>query len=264
MAPPALRMPKAERCREHLHRLSQWDDFLLAESGLPGPRANLELAQTVADLGDPALFRRYLSLKPAQAPANSAQVFLVICGVIGYERLLADGQTSALGTLRTCAGDSRWRVREGVALALQRVGAKDMRTLLRYMRDWSHGTLLEQRAVAAALAEPRLLRDAKVAKAVLGVLRQITRGIVALRDRTGPDFLTLRQTLGYAWSVAVAALPVEGKRQIERWITTSDKDVIWIMKENLTKKRLTQLGPEWVARCQRKLATRSSDARRRR
>ena len=35
----------------------QWDDFLLANSGLPGPRANIELARAVAREGEAARFR---------------------------------------------------------------------------------------------------------------------------------------------------------------------------------------------------------------
>lgn len=178
MSTPAPRRRKAERYRQHLRRLAQWDAFLLAESGLPGPRANLELAQAVADLGDRPLFRRYLSFGPARAPTNSPQEFLVLCGVIGYGRLLAEGQASALPVLRKCAGDPRWRVREGVALALQRLGEKDMHGLLRCMRGWSRGTLLERRATAAALCEPRLLRNAQVAKSVLDIFGEITGAVI--------------------------------------------------------------------------------------
>ena len=43
-----------------LKSLDDWDEYLLHESGLPGPRGNLELAQAVADLGSHELFRRYI------------------------------------------------------------------------------------------------------------------------------------------------------------------------------------------------------------
>ncbi len=38
-------MAKADQYREILRTLDEWDAFLLKESGLPGPRGNLELAQ---------------------------------------------------------------------------------------------------------------------------------------------------------------------------------------------------------------------------
>ena len=37
---------------EKLRSLKDWDSYLQEESGLPGPRGNLELAQAFADLGD--------------------------------------------------------------------------------------------------------------------------------------------------------------------------------------------------------------------
>ena len=48
-------MRKADRYRQILKTLEDWDDFLLQESNLPGPRANLELVQAVADEGDETL-----------------------------------------------------------------------------------------------------------------------------------------------------------------------------------------------------------------
>jgi hypothetical protein len=37
--------------RKTLRRLDGWDDYLREESGLPGPRANLELVHAVAEEG---------------------------------------------------------------------------------------------------------------------------------------------------------------------------------------------------------------------
>ena len=98
--------------------LETWDAFLLKESGLPGPRGNIELAQTVADEGDVALFMRYLSYDAQAAPTNSPYEFLAFCGVLGMGRLLAAGQFEALAVIRQTANDPRWRMREGVAMAL--------------------------------------------------------------------------------------------------------------------------------------------------
>jgi hypothetical protein len=43
---------KVERYRETLRELDDWEPHLLAESRLPGPRANLELVQAVGEEGD--------------------------------------------------------------------------------------------------------------------------------------------------------------------------------------------------------------------
>ncbi|MGD8555442.1 MAG: hypothetical protein PVJ32_08385, partial [Anaerolineales bacterium] len=63
-------MTKRDDYRQHLRRLEEWDSFLLNESGLPGARANLELAQAVADEGDEQLFRRYIAYGADSAPTN--------------------------------------------------------------------------------------------------------------------------------------------------------------------------------------------------
>jgi hypothetical protein len=239
-------MSKVDEYREILRTLENWDLFLLRESGLPGKRANLELAQAVADEGSEELFERYLSFDPGKAPVNSPYEFLAFCGVVGLGRLLSEGKMEILKTLRPYASDPRWRIREGVAMALQRLGRVDMDSLLWEMDQWSKGNLLEKRAAAAALCEPKLLRQGKHIERVLQILDEITTSIQSTEDRKSDEFKALRKGLGYCWSVAAVALPDEGKKMMERWFSSNDKDVLWIMKENLRKKRLTRMDAGWV------------------
>ena len=243
-------MTKADEYRNKLGTLDDWDAFLLKESGLPGPRGNLELAQVIADKGNPALFERYLAYDADQAPTNSPYEFLAFCGAVGLGRLLAEGKTEMLATLRRCASDRRWRMREAVAMALQRLGDVDMSGLIQAMKPWSTGTPLEQRAAAAALCEPRLLGQPKHARAVLRILDKITTSVRKVENRKSEDFLALRKGLGYCWSVAVAALPDEGKRLMEKWLADTDPDVRWIMRENLKKNRLARVDAGWVKKWQ--------------
>jgi len=237
---------KAGSYRVVLRTLPDWDDYLRRESGLPGQRANLELAQVVADEGDEARFEHLRSYSPEKALTNTPGEFLAFCGVLGLGKLTAEGRTELLEVLKRYADDPRWRVREAVAMALQRFGDADIGALLREMEGWVGGSYLERRAAAAALCEPRLLADQGVKVRVLHILDDITRSIEASNDRKDPDFKVLRQGLGYCWSVAVAASPKEGMRWMERWLHSSDPDVSWIMRENLKKKRLERLDPVWV------------------
>jgi hypothetical protein len=246
-------MTKADEYRNKLSTLDNWEEFLLRESGLPGPRGNLELAQVVADLGTQKLFERYLCYDADQAPTNSPYEFLAFCGVVGLGRLLAEGKSEMLATLRRCAADRRWRIREAVAMALQRLGDEDMSALIQAMKTWSTGTPLEQRAAAAALCEPRLLSQAKHARAVLRILDKITASLRKVENRRSEDCLALRKGLGYCWSVAVAALPDEGKRLMEKWLVDSDKDIHWIMRENLKKDRLARADADWVKKWKSKI-----------
>lgn len=239
-------MDKSTQYRQILSTLAEWDSFLLQESGLPGPRGNLELAQVVADEGDEALFRRYLAYGPETAPTNSPQEFLAFCGVAGLGKLLAAGQTEVLDTLHHYASDPRWRTREAVAIALQRWGEQDMAALLSEMEQWSQGSLLERRAVVAALCEPKLLRQPQQAKRVLQILTNITASLSGEKQPKSDDFKVLQKALGYGWSVAVAALPEEGKRMLEHWFASNDKAIRWIMRENLKKNRLSRMDAAWV------------------
>ena len=215
-----------------------WEPFLQQESHLPGPWANLELLQAAADEGSPAQFAHWLT---------QGDEFLAACGAAGFGRLAAEGVPGSLATLRQTANDRRWRVREAVATGLQRVGARNLATLLEALADWASGTPLERRAVVAALCEPALLRGSPQALAVLEVLDRITASLAAETARRSDEVRALRQALGYGWSVAVAACPEPGKRALERWLASSDADIRWLARENLKKARLTRLDPAWVA-----------------
>ena len=50
-----------------------------------------------------------------------------------------------LKPLRRYASDPRWRIQEGVCMALERLGEKDMDRLSEEMGRWSRGNLLEKR-----------------------------------------------------------------------------------------------------------------------
>ncbi len=243
-------MTKSDIYRQMLKTLPDWEPYLLQESGLPGPRGNLELAQVVADEGDRALFERFLANTPEVAPVNDPHEFLAFCGVVGLGRLLAEGDGKVLDQLRPYASDPRWRLREGVAMALQRLGKRDMPALLKAMEDWSLGTWLEQRAAAAALAEPALLHNQADALHALQILDRITASMQDSGEAKTDNFKVLQQGLGYCWSVVVAAAPEQGKRLMEKWLASPDPAIQRLMQENLKKNRLVRLDPAWVAKWQ--------------
>jgi hypothetical protein len=239
-------MKKVEAYRHKLRTLESWDSLLLQESNLPGPRANLELAFAVAEEGSASLFLRYANLNAEEAPTNTPGEFLAVCGVLGLGYLTARAEGNYLSIIRESAADARWRVREAVALGLQRLGQTDMERLLEIMRTWSNGTLLERRAVVAALCEPKLLEAPEPALKVMDLLDQITTSILDVEDRRSSEFKVLRKGLAYGWSVAVSAQPEKGKPRFEKWVGVDDADIRWIMKQNLKKKRLSRMDESWV------------------
>ena len=242
-------MSKKDEYRHTLRDLDDWAPFLRKESGLPGPRGNLELAHVVAEEGSKRQFEQWLSIK---AEENTPEVFLVFCGVVGLGKWAAR-DPGLFDRLRHYASDPRWRIREAVATGLQLTGDQNMDLLLREMKKWSRGNWYEKRAAAATLAEPRLLARSKHAKQVLRVLDTITTFMEKAEAAKDESFKVLRQAMGYCWSVAVAALPESGKPFIEKWLSSQNKDIIWIMKENLKKNRLVNIDARWVKQCMKLL-----------
>jgi hypothetical protein len=241
-------MSKLDDYRNQLKQLDDWAPYLLRNSGLPGPRGNLELARAAAELATVDQMESLLSTPREQAPENSPGVFLLFCGVSALGWLAANGNQRYFRRLRPYASDDRWRVREAVAVGLQYVGDADMSLLLDRLVGWTTGNWYEKRAAAAALAEPRLLKDPQDARRVLGFLDQITTEIASSSQPHDESFKVLRQAMGYCWSVAVAALPEEGKPLMEKWIRSPASDVRWVMRENLKKNRLQRMDSKWVAK----------------
>ena len=223
---------RAEAYRLELRSLDDWEPFLKKHSGLPGPRANLELVTAVGDEADPD---RLWSL------SASDDEFLALCGTAGLGRLAMLEPETVMKRLRDLASDPRWRVREGVAIALQRIGREDMGRLLDEMRSWTDGDFYVQRAVVAGLCEPALLKSNADAVAVLEILDGVTVAMAAAKERKEDAFRVLRQALGYAWSVAAAAAPNNAVPYFEKWLRSTDKDVAWVMKSNLAKARVSEL-----------------------
>ncbi len=59
--------------------------------------------------------------------------------------------------------------------------------------------------------------------------------------------------MAYCWSVAAAGDPVEGKQWIEKGAEYPDKDIHWIIKENLKKKRMERMDRIWTEQMKKKL-----------
>ena len=93
----------------------------------------------------------------------------------------------------------------------------------------------------------REMREPKWAQRIFDILDRTTSSIVEEVNRKADDFKVLRKGLGYGWSVAVAAQPGIGKGVMEKWIGSDDKDVRWIMKQNLKKKRLIRMDEDLAA-----------------
>ena len=232
-----------------LQNTGDWIPYLKANSNLPGPRGNLELAYAAAEAASIGQMEELLAAEGPEVLENSPEVFVVFCGIVAMGALCNLDDPEPFDRLKRYANDPRWRIREAVAMALQQIGKRNMRLLLNEMHAWLDGPYCMLRAVAAGLCEPVLLKDEQVTAAVLDILDQIT-----IRYQDGPasdreGYEVLKKGLSYCWSVAAAANPTYGKRLIEKWISSGNAGVRKIMLENLKKNRLIKLDKDWVDNC---------------
>lgn len=232
-------MGRVEHYRVELRQLTEWEAYLKKNSGLPGARANLELVEAVGEEADSERLWRL---------SASSDEFLALCGTAGLGHLTVSDPVPVMSWLRELASDPRWRVREGVAIALQHLGRYSMPRLLAEMEKWSTEGPYVQRAAVAGLCEPSLLKEPEHVVRVLAILDRTTKSMAASSARKSKGLRVLRQALGYCWSVAAAALPETGRPLMEKWLKSPDKDVAWVMRSNLSKARIVALGPSWVTK----------------
>jgi hypothetical protein len=236
-------------------------EYLASNSNLPGPRGNLELVYAFAEVsGDFStknvskmweLALALTSISAKEAPVNDPKEFLPFCGAVTIGAITSTHRglvRQAFPLLKKLANDPRWRMREGVAMGLQKLIAKQGQDILTELDGWiAKNEWLPMRAVVAGVAEPALLKDYQIAKCALALHERIFSLILATGERKTSEFKILRQALGYSLSVVVCAIPKEGFEYIRRIAGSHDSDVLWVIKENLMKNRLVRNFPDEVA-----------------
>lgn len=242
-------------------RLDELSQYLTGKSNLPGPRGNLELAEAFADSVTSfsqqnadslwKISQTLSTISVKEAPVNNPREFLTFCGVRGLGVVGATSKEyylKAVARLREMAHDSRWRVRESVAMSIQRLAKMHPEVLIELDGWVVTGDWLAMRAVVGSVADPLLLKNGDVAKHSLELHKTIFAEVLRSSDRKNEEFRTLRQALGYSLSVVVSAIPKEGFEYMRRLVGSGDPDILWIVKENLKKARLAKSYPQDVAR----------------
>jgi hypothetical protein len=79
--------------------------------------------------------------------------------------------------------------------------------------------------------------------------------VLRAEDRRAEPFRVLRKGLGYTLSVVVRALPEEGFTLMARLVDSGDPDALWIVRQNLKKKRLMRHFPQEVEAIERRITS---------
>lgn len=229
--------------------------YLREQSRLPGTRANLELVSSLSDLlaaivpEQPEqvwMLVHYLVQDEKTVVKNTPDEFVVLCGVVAFgacASVRTEWHSEVFEIMKIFACSKSWRVREGVAMALQRMLSVIPQTTIEFLLALAtKGNCFQQRASIAAIAEPPLLQDRPLINAALAIQRFVLVRFHELSNvvRKREDVRALRQTLGYTLSVVTAATPEKGFALMHECAEWNDTDINWILRENLKKKRLAK------------------------
>ncbi len=244
-------MPRIDELRREIAKVEdeELERYLVERSGLPEERLNLQLVHAAAEEAPVFKLTQWVRKGPAEAPNDAPPIALVMAGAVGLGRLIAEDEDRHVGTLRAMTSDQRWRVREAVAMALQRVGTEDPEALFEIAESWADtGGPFEQRAAVAGVVEPHLLEDPEAAERALDLVDDVTEAFHEARTHDDEGLVALREALGYAWSVVVPALPDLARPRFEAWLAVDDPNVRWVLKENLKTEQMHSVDPAWAKR----------------
>jgi hypothetical protein len=230
--------------------------YLRSNSRLPGQRANLELANDFAYLlaiaiprcadNVHALLEYFTNDEHRVVASNTPEEFILLCSVISFGTCSAaqpTWRTETFTLLESFACSAYWRIREGAAIAYQRLLTADAPATINHLTCLAtDGNYLQQRAAVAAIAETPLLYNNDILPAALRLQLIVLERMrmVAGAERRNEEFRVLRRTLGYTLSVVTAVSPEQGFALMRECASWHDRDIDWILRENLRKKRLAK------------------------
>ena len=229
--------------------------FVVENSNLPGPRANLELAFALSEVYEnKEVLEKWIDIDAGQAGDNDPRSFLPFCSAVCLGRLYTKTKDKKIvRVLKKLASDDRWRIREAVAFGFQRIGEDNLSELKRIFAEWiAKSKNREKRAVLVSLAHPKIL-DRNTSLFCFEILENIFENM-----ESDNDFEILKKGLEFTISVYAAANPEYGFSFMEKWIG-KDKVIDNIIKSNLRKNRLLKKHPNKVGELLNRIKSSSSD-----
>jgi hypothetical protein len=233
---------------------------MMRHSALPGPRLDLRLVDRFARaVGDVALdgtsdvdrleavLDAWAALSDVDAPVTEPAVVLPCSAVAAYGEVGAvrpEWWPDEVRKLRRAASDRRWRVREMVAVGLQRMLHADGRRTSAELLQWAgDDDPLVVRGAVAATADPPLLRRAELHAPFTAIQQRAVDTFHAISTDRRRDESTrvLRQALGFTLGVVAAGTNDPTVLVDAATLAASgDVDLAWVVRRNLASTRLVR------------------------
>lgn len=223
--------------------------FVIENSNLPGPRANLELAFALSEVYENLeVLTKWTEIDADQADVNDPRSFLPFCSAVCLGRMYTKTKdVKIVQVLKKLASDDRWRIREAAAFGFQRIGEENLSELKRIFSEWiEKSNNREKRAILVSLAHPKIL-DRNTSLFCFEIVENVFEDME--RD---DDFEILKKGLEFTISVYTVVNPEHGFSFMEKWIG-KDKVIDEIIKSNLKKNRLLKKHPNKAAELRKRI-----------
>lgn len=215
-------------------------ELILEKSNLPSPRANLELLYAFIENASEEEIESCLTVEYKEK--NTPEEFALMCGVAAKIRSEAQKHHQVHFDFKPFANHESWRVREGICFGFQKskahLSADQMKRNLECLKK---GSPLEVRTYIATLSEPALLNGYIDSNELLDEMVQITLDAFSSNDKLSDDLKVLRKALGYCYSVALCSEGADQCKFEKLFEYAENKQIKWIIQENLKKKRLENM-----------------------
>lgn len=236
------------------------EQYMLTHSNLPGRMANLTLISLIADIMGENLsiakswFPTLNIWFDAKADGDNTETILLLTALESfgaiYHHSTKEQQLEITAQLKNSLNDERWRVREIVTESYKRIGLSSYDELISQFEAIlaERITPLEMRGLLATVAHPELLHSEQqlTFSQKIMILTFNFYTDFDLTQFTKEDKLVLKKGLSFAPSVIISKNPKEGFLFFDTLIATQNKDITRIVKENLKKKRLSNVYPDEV------------------
>jgi hypothetical protein len=226
--------------------LDELTKYLTENSNLPGPRANLGLANKLAELvtsnwvDHKKFLRRCIDSWGNDEYLRTCRN--IVLGYIAAEHPQEDNW--ALDLLYLDNFNDEWRPREAVTIGLTESLRRRETYMLQLLHRWNEDNDLRVlRNTLVTLADPGNLRKSLGLREALRTYHLKAMDALRYDSNSKPGYQMLKKSLGFTLSVAAVEDP-EMMRMLRDWVEADIKQWKSVLRSNLKKSRLVKKYPE--------------------